>query len=160
MASSQRSRETYTQKIVLLLLPVVGVIALRGLTFLRHPSAGTTTADTQKAQAPVGSDKEAALVNMKKHLTEAIAAMNVGDFAKAKEHYNEFHSVWVPLEDSFKALSQSNYDKVEERMAEIKANLTETTKSSKNQVIDSLRLLIKTLDDYDNALSSHRLPRA
>lgn len=153
MAHSKSSRESRTQQIALLLLPVVGVLALRGITFLRHSSVVATTADTEKVMTPVDSDNKAAIGSMKNYLTEAIAAMNANDFAKAKERYNEFHSVWIPNEDSFKKVSGSNYNKVEERMAEIKANLTETTNPNKDkyQAIESLQLLIKTLDDYKNA---------
>lgn len=153
MARSKFSRESRTQQIALLLLPVFGVLALRGITFFRHSSVVATTADTEKLITPAGSDKKAAIGSMKKHLTAAIAAMKANDFAKAKERYNEFHSVWMPNEDSFKKVSESNYNKVEERMAEIKANLTETTNPNKDkdQAIESLQLLIKTLDDYNNA---------
>lgn len=153
MARSKSSRESRTQQIVLLLIPVFGVLALRGITFLRHSSVAATTANTEKLIIPSGSDKKAAIGSMKTHLTAAIAAMNTNDFAKAKERYNEFHSVWMPNEDSFKKVSESNYNKVEERMAEIKANLTETTNPTKDkdQAIESLQLLIKTLDDYNNA---------
>ncbi len=45
------SRESRTQKIVLLLLPVFGVLALRVVTFIRHPLQPTAVraGNTEKA---------------------------------------------------------------------------------------------------------------
>lgn len=146
MASSQRSRETYPQKIVLLMLPVVGVIALRGLTFLRHPpqsvqgTNSTQGVDTQK------TDSKEGITELKKYLTEATEATQDGNFTKAKSDYNEFHNQWKTIEEAFKEKSKRDYAEMEAGMAEVQRSLIDAATPDKNAALKGLQQLIRTLN--------------
>jgi len=144
------SRESRTQQIVLLLLPVVGVVALRVITFIRHPPrpAESTAANTEKVMDTDLAEQKAVVTELKKYLAEATEAVNAGNFAEAKEHYNAFHDKWTTIEQDFKEKSSSNYQEMEEGMDKVKSSLINAATPDKGGVIAGLQRLTRALDDY------------
>lgn len=152
MANSKPSRENYTQKIVLLLLPVVGVIALRGMTFLRHPpqSAKSTTSASEQVMVADPDQQKEVIPQLKKHLTGATEAVNSGNYTEAKNEYNEFYQKWTKIEEGLRERSRENYDEMEKGMDQVKSGLINTATPSKDGTLSGLQQLIRALDDYSS----------
>ncbi len=148
------SRESRTQKIVLLLLPVFGVLALRVVTFIRHPFQPTAVraTNTEKVVDRDLAEQNAVVTEMKKHLLEATDAIKAGDFAKAKDHYNEFHNKWTTIEGDFKEKSLTNYQEMEEGMDKVNRNLISAATPDKDATLSGLQLLTRTLDAYTSSV--------
>jgi hypothetical protein len=148
------SRESYTQRIVLLLLPVFGVIALKGITFLRHPpkSVAATGVNTEKVAASGEADQKLVITEMKKYLVSTAEAVKDRDFAEARDHYNEFHNKWTTIEEAFKGKSRSNYEEIEEGMDKVKSSLINTTTPDKDTALAGIGRLNRALDNYTSSV--------
>lgn len=148
------SRESYTQRIVLLLLPVFGVIALKGITFLRHPpkSVAATGMNTEKVAASGEADQKLVITQMKKHLASAAEAVKDGDFVEARDHYNEFYNKWTTIEEAFKEKSRSYYEEMEEGMDKVKSSLINTTTPDKDTALAGIGRLNRALDNYTSSI--------
>ena len=148
------SRESYTQRIGLLLLPVFGVIALKGFTFLRHPpkSVVATGVNTEKVAASGEADQKLVITEMKKYLASTAEAVKDRDFAEARDHYNEFHNKWTTIEEALKGKSRSDYEEMEEGMDKVKGSLINTTTPDKDTALAGIGRLNRALDNYTSSI--------
>lgn len=144
------SLESYKQKIVLLLLPIVGVGALRAVTWLRHPpQAGNSTEQVTRQDA---TEQKAAITQMKRHLTAATEAVNTDNYQEAKMEFNEFHDTWSSVERGFKDKSEDNYEQMEQGLEQVRGNLLKASTPNKDKTLAGLRTLNRTLDTYTNSV--------
>lgn len=154
MTHTKSSSRDRTRQIALLLLPVVGVIALRVITDIRYPPQLTKaiTANSEKVMDKHLAEQKAVVTELKKHLAEATDAVNAGDFAKAKGEYNEFQDKWATIERDFKEKSRSNYEQMEEGMNGVTSSLINAATPDKGGTLARLQQLIRALDAYTSSV--------
>lgn len=151
MTSPKPGRETYTQRLVLLLLPVVGVIALFGITRLRHPDVpATTSANPEKGIEKDLAEQKSALTEMKKHLIEATEAAEGSNFTKAKGEYSEFKEIWNTVERKSKAQAQERHQQMEEGIDQVNSSLLSAT-PNQEKVTSDLKFLTQALNSYSSS---------
>jgi len=148
---------------------LVTVLTLLTLTACSNPNTPTTAtspavplasnaASLETAMSPAPSaaaspDSKAGVTGLKAHLTATVDALKMDDFAKAKQHYAEFHSGWDgPIEKSVEKQSKANYEEMEKGEKGVKKNLTETANPKKNQAIAAIQTQIKALETYARSL--------
>lgn len=66
------------------------------------------------------------------------AAVDANDFVKAQQEFDQFESVWAPVEDGIKAKSDDSYDAIEQGMDQVSAALRS---SQADQAIAALKAM-------------------
>ncbi|BAU44288.1 hypothetical protein [Leptolyngbya sp. O-77] len=126
-------------------LIVVGAVGLVGLATLAGCSTRTQEAASGPPATPLESPSLTAAADYSA-LTSVVdktrAAIEAGDFAKAKAEFETFESVWAPVEDGIKAKSSSAYDSIEESMDKVSGAL-KASQPNKDEVLAAL----KTMDE-------------
>lgn len=73
-------------------------------------------------------------------VTNTKAAVEAGDFAKAKEEFGKFEAAWAPIEDGIKSASPEAYTAIEDNAGKITAALNEAS-PDKAKVMEMLTSL-------------------
>ncbi len=102
------------------------------------PAATTTVSASEKPASPASYPELMSVV------TNTKAAVNTGDFVKAKTEFDKFETSWKKVEDGIKAKDPKSYDTVEETTEKVTKEL-KTTKPSKDLVMAQLQSLEKTI---------------
>lgn len=146
---NKKTRQTSLQKIALVLLPVLGVLALKTFSLAR---VYATHSSGNSDAAMVKSDREQKeiMTEMKHYLAEATEASKSGDFEKAKEEYDEFHNKWKSVEEEFKNKSKEKYERIEGGMEAVKTNLLNVSTPDQDKAIASFEKLSQALDAYSS----------
>ncbi len=97
------------------------------------------SAATSPAAIPAGSAGLMAVVNNTK---TAVAA---GDFNQAKANFEQFETVWKPVEDGIKAKAPDAYEKIESSMDQVNGALKASDKGKGLAALQSLSDTIETV---------------
>lgn len=101
------------------------------------------------ANATPAAGPKAAVNDLKQHLTLAREAASAGDFAKAKQHYADFHNAWDgPIEKAMEKDANDAYEIMEQGEKKVGAALNNTTTPNKQEIVEGIDLQIKALDAY------------
>ncbi len=133
----------------ILVASAVTLLALTGCGGAQEASTPTKTspAETPAASAVSTSDKAASPASNAELLsvvTNTKAAVQTGNFAKAKTEFDKFENAWKKVEDGIKKTSPKSYDAVEETTEKVMTELKKS-KPSKDQVLAQLQSLEKTI---------------
>lgn len=77
-------------------------------------------------------------------ITNTKAAVNAGNFAKAKDEFGKFEDFWSKVEDGVKTKSPKAYKEIEDKSDELKAAL-KTAAPNKQKVLADLDSLNKNI---------------
>lgn len=102
------------------------------------PAATAAASTSDKAASPASYAELLAVV------TNTKAAVQTGNFAKAKTEFDKFETSWKKVEDGIKKIAPKSYDAVEETTEKVMAEL-KNPKPSKDKVLAQLESLEKTV---------------
>ncbi|MEG4453938.1 hypothetical protein [Microcoleus sp. N9_A1] len=106
------------------------------------PSATTTTTTTTSgSEKPVSPASYPELMSV---VTNTKAAVETGDFVKAKTEFDKFETSWDKVEDGIKAKEPKNYEAIEETTEKVTDELKKA-QPSKDLVLAQLQSLEKTI---------------
>ncbi|MEG5059324.1 hypothetical protein QUB60_15480 [Microcoleus sp. A2-C5] len=105
------------------------------------PATTTTTTTTTGSEKPVSTASYPELMSV---VTNTKAAVDTGDFVKAKTEFDKFETSWKKVEDGIKAKEPKSYDTVEETTEKV-TNELKKAKPSKDLVLVELQSLEKTI---------------
>ncbi|MEG3842867.1 hypothetical protein [Microcoleus sp. herbarium14] len=133
----------------ILVLSAISLLALAGCDSAKEASTPKTSpAAVPAATAVSTSDKAASPANYAELLSvvsNTKAAVQTGNFAKAKTEFGKFENAWKKVEDGIKAKAPKSYDAVEETTEKVMAELKKS-QPSKDQVLAQLQSLEKTIN--------------
>ncbi|XZO01548.1 MAG: hypothetical protein ACM65L_24165 [Microcoleus sp.] len=139
----------------ILVLSAIGLLTLAGCESAKEastpqssPSAvpvatavnAATTDKTDKLAVSQGNYPELSSV-----VSKTKAAVQAGDFAKAKTEFGKFEDAWKKVEDGIKAKARKSYDAVEEGADKL-TNELKKSQPSKDKVLADLQSLEKTIN--------------
>lgn len=136
----------------MLAMSAVTLIALAGCN--KTPdTAQTTPTPTQAAPpaTPVSASSTPAAPTAGNYsgvlgvVTKTKAAVNAGDFAKAKTEFGQFEDNWSKVEDGLKAKSDKAYEAIEDSMDKVEKGLKES-KPDKQKVLAELDSIEKSVN--------------
>ncbi|MEG4318726.1 MULTISPECIES: hypothetical protein [unclassified Microcoleus] len=132
----------------ILVVSAVTVLALTGCDSAKQASTPKTSpSEVPAATAVSTSDKAASPVSyaeLVSVVTNTKAAVQTGNFAKAKTEFDKFENSWKKVEDGIKKRDPKSYDAVEETTEKVMTELKKS-KPSKDQVLAELQSLEKTI---------------
>lgn len=118
-------------------------ISLLSLAACGQPQASTSTTTepspvvaspaTESATAPQTAYPELLAV-----VTNTQTAVKANDFAKAQQEFDQFESVWSPVEDGIKAKSSDSYDAIENDMDQVNAALKAANAEQANTALQNM----------------------
>lgn len=118
-------------------LLALGLVGMIGTASLAGCTSSQTTAETPATsaatQASTGDTS-----GLKQVVTNTKAAVEAGDFNKAKTEFEQFETAWKPIEDGIKAKSPTGYDEIESGMDKVGSALNS---ADKTQALASLQSL-------------------
>jgi hypothetical protein len=128
---------------------VVGAVTLLALTGCDGAQEASTpkTSPSQIPAAVSTSDKAASPASYQELsgvVSNTKAAVQTGNFAKAKTEFDKFETAWKKVEDGIKKKSPKSYDAVEDTAEKVMAEL-KTTNPSKDKVLPQLQSLEQTI---------------
>jgi hypothetical protein len=133
----------------ILVVSAVTLLALTGCDSAKQASTPKTSpSEVPAATAVSASDKAASpasnaeLVSV---VTNTKAAVQTGNFPKAKTEFDKFENAWKKVEDGIKKIAPKSYDAVEETAEKVMAELKKS-QPSKDQVMAQLQSLEKTIN--------------
>lgn len=129
----------------ILAVSAVTLIALTGCNNKASDTAKDTPAATPAAPAasPVSAPSTPAATTAGNYagvlgvVTKTKAAVNAGDFAKAKTEFGQFENNWSKVEDGLKAKSDKAYEAIEDSMDNVEKGLKQS-KPDKQKVLAEL----------------------
>ncbi|MEZ2237727.1 hypothetical protein [Microcoleus sp.] len=138
----------------IIVLSAIGLLTLAGCesgkeasTPQSSPSAvpaatavNAATADKTEKAASQGNYAELSRV-----VSNTKAAVETGNFAKAKTEFSKFEDAWKKVEDGIKAKAPKSYDAVEEVAEKLTSELKKS-QPSKDKVLAELQSLDKTIN--------------
>lgn len=133
----------------ILVASAVTLIALTGCGGAQEASTPKTSPSQIPAASAVSTSDKAAspasYAELVSVVTNTKAAVQTGNFTKAKTEFDNFENAWKKVEDGIKKTSPKSYDAVEETTEKV---MTELKKSqpSKDQVLAQLQSLEKTIN--------------
>ena len=133
----------------ILVISALTLLALTGCDS-QASTPKTSPAEIPTATAVSTSDKAASPAKYAELLgvvTNTKAAVQTGNFAKAKTEFDKFENAWKKVEDGIKAKSRKSYDAVEETTEKVMAELKKS-KPNKDQVLAQLQSLEKTINSF------------
>lgn len=71
-------------------------------------------------------------------VTNTQTAVKANDFAKAQQEFDQFESVWSPVEDGIKAKSSASYDAIENDMDQVNAALKAANAEQANTALQNM----------------------
>ena len=132
----------------ILIASAITFLALTGCEGTQQASTPKSSpAETPGASVVSTSDKAASPASYAELLsvvTNTKAAVQTGDFAKAKTEFDKFENSWKKVEDGIKKRAPKSYDAVEETTEKVMTEL-KNSKPSKDQVLAQLQSLEKTI---------------
>jgi len=131
----------------ILVLSAISLLALAGCDSAKEASTPQTSSAPVPAATAVKTEKAASQGNyaeLSGVVSSTKAAVEAGNFAKAKTEFNKFEDAWKKVEDGIKAKAPKSYDAVEETTDKVMADLKKS-KPSKDQVLTQLQSLEKTI---------------
>ena len=132
----------------ILVVSAVTLLALAGCDGAQEASTPKTSPSQIPATTAVStSDKAASPASYSELLTVVTntkAAVQTGNFAKAKTEFGKFENAWKKVEDGIKSKAPKSYDAVEETTEKVMAELNKS-QPSKEQVLAQLQSLEKTI---------------
>ncbi|GAB4155498.1 MAG: hypothetical protein Fur0046_35410 [Cyanobacteria bacterium J069] len=120
-------------------LIAMGMAGLLGVVTLAGCSSSSPTAREPQA-SPAGQMANVDYSALTGVVAKTRAAVEAGDFAKAKTEFETFESVWAPVEDGIKDQSESAYDSIEESMDKV-ANALKEGQPNKDEALAGLRTM-------------------
>lgn len=134
----------------ILVLSAVTLLTLTGCNSAKEAStSGTSPLPIPAATTVVSASDQAAAQGKYAELLTVVsktkAAVQAGDFAKAKAEFGKFENAWKKVEDSIKAKYPKTYKDVEETTDKVMAELKKS-KPSKDTVLAQLNSLEKTIN--------------
>ncbi|MFS8118022.1 MAG: hypothetical protein ACMG55_05955 [Microcoleus sp.] len=105
------------------------------------PATTTTTTTTTGSEKPVSTASYPELMSV---VTNTKAAVDAGDFVKAKTEFDTFETSWKKVEDGIKAKEPKNYEAVEQTTEKVTDELKKA-QPSKDIVLAQLQSLEKTI---------------
>jgi hypothetical protein len=132
----------------ILVLSAISLIALAGCDSAKEASTPQTSSTPVPAATAVKTEKAASQGNyaeLSGVVSSTNAAVQAGNFAKAKTEFDKFEDAWKKVEDPIKAKSPKDYEAVEETTEKVMAELKKS-QPSKDQVLTQLQSLEKTIN--------------
>jgi predicted nucleotide-binding protein len=117
----------------------IGVISLLTIVGCSQQQAETPVSSTPEIvkQASSGAKDFTNLLGI---ISNTAAAVNTGDFTKAKAEFSKFEDSWKLVEDGVKAKSRKTYDAIEESLDKVN-NSFKSAQPDKKAVLDALKSL-------------------
>jgi high-affinity Fe2+/Pb2+ permease len=133
----------------LLTIALVGTLAVTGCdTATKSTTNVETTVKSTTELASTVKDKATGAVSGFTGLTSAIAAtkaaVETGDFAKAKTEVAKFEGYWSKVEDSVKAKSPAAYDAIETSMNNVEKAVNSSNKTKALEALSSFGSTVST----------------
>ncbi|MBE9123116.1 DUF4363 domain-containing protein [Tychonema sp. LEGE 07199] len=133
----------------ILVLSAVTLVALAGCGEKQEASTPPTSPPpvTSTTTTVTTSEKPASTANypeLMSVVTNTKAAVDAGDFVKAKTEFDKFETSWKKVEDGIKAKEPKSYDTVEQTTEKVTDELKKG-KPSKDLVLAQLQSLEKTI---------------
>ncbi|MEG4075986.1 hypothetical protein QUA30_25470 [Microcoleus sp. Pol14C2] len=132
----------------ILVLSAISLLALAGCDSAKEastpqtsPAAPVPAATAVKTEKPASQGNYAELSGV---VSSTKAAVQAGNFAKAKTEFGTFENSWKKVEDGIKAKAPKSYDAVEETAEKVTDELKKS-QPSKDQVLTQLQSLEKTI---------------
>jgi hypothetical protein len=133
----------------ILVLSAVTLLALAGCDSAKEASTPQTSSPAIPATAVSTSEKVAVSQGNYPELSTVVtntkAAVQTGNFTKAKAEFDKFESAWKKVEDGIKSKYPKSYDAVEEGTDKVMAELKKS-QPSKDKVLAELQSLEKTIN--------------
>jgi hypothetical protein len=131
----------------ILVLSAISLLALAGCDSAKEASTPPTSPAPVPAATAVKTEKAASQGNyaeLSGVVSSTKAAVQAGNFAKAKTEFDKFEDAWKKVEDGIKAKAPKSYDAVEDTTEKVMTALKKS-KPSKDQVLTQLQSLEKTI---------------
>ena len=131
----------------ILVLSAISLIALAGCDSAKEASTSQTSSAPVPAATAVKTEKAASQGNyaeLSGVVSSTKAAVQAGNFAKAKTEFDKFENAWKKVEDGIKAKAPKSYDAVEDTTEKVMTSLKKS-QPSKDQVLTQLQSLEKTI---------------
>ncbi|MEG4998797.1 hypothetical protein [Microcoleus sp. B4-D4] len=133
----------------ILVLSAVTLVALAGCGEKQEASTPPTSPPpvTSTTTTVTTSEKPASTANypeLMSVVTNTKAAVDTGDFVKAKTEFDKFETSWKKVEDGIKAKEPKSYDTVEQTTEKVTDELKKA-QPSKDLVLAQLQSLEKTI---------------
>jgi hypothetical protein len=129
----------------------LAIVALISLMTLVGCNNGEKPSTTEASPAANSTSKTAAnptattgFQGLKGVVSNTQAAVEAGNFTKAKGEFDKFEDSWSKVEDGVKAKSPTTYKGIEDNADEIKAGL-KASKPNKQKVLTALASLNKNI---------------
>ena len=133
----------------ILVVSAVTLLALAGCDSGQQASTPKTSPSQIPAATAVNTSDKAAspasYAELVSVVTNTKAAVQTGNFTKAKSEFDKFENAWKKVEDGIKAKAPKSYDAVEETTEKVMTALKKT-QPSKDQVLAQLQSLEKTIN--------------
>ncbi len=129
---------------------LLGMIGLFSVVGCAQPSTSPDTGGagaTSAAISPVGSlaSAQAGYPQLLSVISKTQAAVRANDFAKAQQEFDQFESVWEPVEDGIKAKSDDAYDAIEDGMDQVSAALRSSQADSAIVALQAMNKQIQSI---------------
>ncbi|MEG3918223.1 hypothetical protein [Microcoleus sp. POL10_C6] len=131
----------------ILVLSAISLIALAGCDSAKEASTPQTSPAPVPAATAVKTEKAASQGNyaeLSGVVSSTKAAVQAGNFTKAKTEFDKFENAWKKVEDGIKAKAPKSYDAVEDTTEKVMTALKKS-QPSKDQVLTQLQSLEKTI---------------
>ena len=166
----------FSRSMVLAAIGTVGMVSLLALTgcsssdkttaeaspsaMAESPSATTASPDAMAASpgmshaspdamaASPAMSSSAKTAGMKKVVASTTAAVEAGDFAKAKTEFGTLESQWHPIEDGVKEKSSETYNKIEDTTSAVNSEL-KASQPNKDKTLAALKSLDEAIAGAD-----------
>ncbi|MEG4576062.1 hypothetical protein QUA56_25845 [Microcoleus sp. N3A4] len=132
----------------ILVLSAISLLALAGCDSAKEASTPPTSPAPVPAATAVKTEKAASQGNyaeLSGVVSSTKAAVQAGNFAKAKTEFGTFENSWKKVEDGIKAKAPKSYDAVEETAEKVTDELKKS-QPTKDKVIAELQLLETTIN--------------
>ena len=129
-------------------LSAISLLALAGCDSTKEASTPKTSPSAVPAATAVKTEKATSQGNyaeLSGVVSSTKAAVETGNFAKAKTEFGKFEKAWKKVEDGIKAKDPKSYDAVEETTEKVMAEFKKS-QPSKDQVLAQLQSLEKTIN--------------
>jgi len=131
----------------ILLLSAISLLALAGCDSAKEASTPQTSSAPVPAATAVKTEKAASQGNyaeLSGVVSSTKAAVQAGNFPKAKTEFDKFENAWKKVEDGIKGKAPKSYDAVEDTTEKVMTSLKKS-QPSKDQVLTQLQSLEKTI---------------
>ncbi|MEG4804524.1 hypothetical protein QUB63_27320 [Microcoleus sp. ARI1-B5] len=131
----------------IIVLSTLTLLALTGCDSAKQASTPQASPSEIPAGTAVKTEQSTSQGNYTELLsvvTNTKAAVQTGNFAKAKTEFDKFENAWKKVEDGIKAKAPKSYDAVEDTTEKVMDELKKS-KPSKEQVLAQLQSLEKTI---------------